>query len=536
MGLNNPSHTGSFAPLGLSYIECLKTPPSPGTDLDCSAPIPIACGETKVGNNANGIAAANTYNCFPNLVDGAEVVYQFTNPVAQNVLITLTGLQEDLELLLLKPCDRNNCMDYSDRTGTSPEAIFAQSLPAGTYFIVVEGYLGSTSTYSINVQCGNSIVNGALNCTGAPAITCGQTQMGNTATGSDQVIQYGCAPAYMSGKEKVFVFSTPVQKVVQVKLSGLSADLDLFVLDQCDPNDCFKSSNKSGTEEEGVVFTATAGKTYYIVVDGYFDQEGSFSLSTTCFDPCPPNVDCPYEIGGPGNQQCINAQVLECGQPVSGNNSTGQANASFYACPGSHTNGKEVVYKFQNTTTQDITIILSGLSANLDLYLLNGCSIFNCLFSSHKSGNSNEGMVAQALPPGEYFIVVDGYNGAVSGYSLVVTCSDPAVHCQMMDLVEGTNFISSNVVPLDPAIEVMFPPSAQSKIVAIENQYNQSFSPFAQSNPNDFDDWDFRKGYRIKVLQPVTIQVCGEKADPHTPIPMSPPPRRAFRSTTGQLT
>ncbi len=302
-GANDPNATGSFVPFGLSYIECLKTPPPPGTALGCSSPIPIACGETKTGNTSNGTSAAISYNCFFNLVDGPEVVYEFTNPITQNVLITLTGLQEDLEVLLLDACDRNSCIRFSDRTGKIPEALLANNLPAGTYFIIVDGYLGSDSPYTLHVTCGsNTTINGTLDCTGAIAAQCGQTITGNTNNGSDQIVQYGCSATYNSGKEKMYALTLTENKVVSARLFGLSADLNLIVLNACDPAACFASSSRSGTEDDAVLFYATAGKTYYFVVDGYFDAEGPYSLSFSCWDPC---TNCPtdYDLNGSGQYQ-----------------------------------------------------------------------------------------------------------------------------------------------------------------------------------------------------------------------------------------
>lgn len=530
-GANDPSATGSFAPFGLSYIECLKTPAPPGTALDCSAPIPIACGETKTGNTANGTAAAISYNCFFNLVDGPEVVYEFVNPVTQNVLITLTGLQEDLEVLLLDACDRNNCILYSDRTGKIPEALLANNLPAGTYFIVIEGYLGSDSPYSLHITCGsNTTNNGTLDCAGATAVQCGQTYTGNTNSGTDQIVQYGCSTTYNSGKERVYSLILPENKAVSARLFGLSSDLNLMVLSDCNPASCITSSSRSGTEDDGVIFYATAGKTYYFVVDGYFDAEGPYSLSFSCWDPCT-NCPNPYNLNGPdstGNGPCKVAQTLQCGVPVSGNNNNGNAYADYYSCPNSYTYGKEVIYKFTLTETQDVTVILSGLSANLDLYVLDDCSVFNCHAASHKTGTSDEGIVLQALAAGTYYVVVDGFNGVISGYSLVVNCSNSALNCQKIDLVKGSNFISSNILPIDPAIDAMFPPSGQSKIISIESQANLSYSPNAQTDPKIFGEWDFRKAYRIKALEPVSIDICGEKADPDTPIPFFAKTQQGF--------
>jgi hypothetical protein len=519
---NEPSATGSFVPFGLSYLNCLKTAATPGSNLGCDAPIPIACGETKIGNNADGVFQAVAYSCFDNLVDGPEVVYIFTNPVQQNVLITLSGLQSDLELLLLQACDHNTCIEVSDRTGPSPEAITAENLPAGTYYIVVEGYLGASSNYQLAVACGSTIpTNGTLDCGAPTALTCGQTISDNTNTGSDLILQYNCSNGYESGREKIYAFSTPdTNRFVVISLEGLSADLDLFALSECNVDACFAASDNEGLTPEQLTFIVAPGRIYYVVVDGYFDQQSPFTLTAECYEYDPnymPCDTCPvpdYQV------DCSQAQPLTCGVPTTGNTQDGQWNAYYYSCHG-QADGKELVYTFDNPITQDVTFILSGLSENLNLFVLNDCNIFNCIGVGNKTGTSDEGIVKQALLPGRYYVVVEGFDALTeSGFTLLVNCTNSSLICQDIPLVPGTNFISSNILPIDPSIEQIFPPSAQSLIISIENQNNQVYSPSAQTNPDDFDDWDFRKAYRVKALAADTLHICGNaKADANTPIP-----------------
>lgn len=90
--------------------------------------------------------------------------------------------------------------------------------------------------------------------------------------------------------------------------------------------------------------------------------------------------------------------------------------------------------------------------------------------------------------------------------------------CYELALVAGVNFVSIPIIPLDPAIEVLFPAGAQSPIAAIENQENQAYSPLFGTDPGLFGEWDFRKAYRIKALAPATVEVCGTPAPPDTPI------------------
>lgn len=76
-------------------------------------------------------------------------------------------------------------------------------------------------------------------------------------------------------------------------------------------------------------------------------------------------------------------------------------------------------YKFQATDDGTLTIDLTGLSADLDLYLLN--STGTELAKPYKSGATSENIVWEGLNSGEtYYIKVAPYNGAQSSYSLAV--------------------------------------------------------------------------------------------------------------------
>jgi len=113
-----------------------------------------------------------------------------------------------------------------------------------------------------------------------------------------------------------------------------------------------------------------------------------------------------------------------------GNNWPGSTNAvEDYACGIGNEIGPEYTYHFEMTEFGEVTVHLMGLSADLDLFVLdnNGqpCDPDNCLHMSIAGGPSDETIVFFGFPGQSYYIVVDGYNGSTSSYQLEVQCGGP---------------------------------------------------------------------------------------------------------------
>ena len=114
---------------------------------------------------------------------------------------------------------------------------------------------------------------------------------------------------------------------------------------------------------------------------------------------------------------CASAQPIYCGVPVNGTTVGATNNVNTYGCNSWLQSGPEKVFVLQTTQTGTITASLSNLTADLDVIILDACSESNCL----AEGN-NTATIANASP-GQYFIVVDGYQGAAGNFTLTVNCS-----------------------------------------------------------------------------------------------------------------
>jgi len=95
---------------------------------------------------------------------------------------------------------------------------------------------------------------------------------------------YGCSSFSWSGPEIAWSFSTDRDEPVTIRVTGLSSDLDLFVLEDetCDGSGCIGNSENPELGDESLVFSAEANKTYVVMLDGWEDAESSFTLHADC--------------------------------------------------------------------------------------------------------------------------------------------------------------------------------------------------------------------------------------------------------------
>jgi len=118
-----------------------------GRALVCNDPLWAGCNIVVAGDNTGGPNHADYYNCSSWLEDGPEVVYLLTIPhTPTTVTVTLSDLLQDLDIFLLSTCSENACITYGHYG-------FTIELPAGEYYLVVDGYYGAISSYTLTIEC-----------------------------------------------------------------------------------------------------------------------------------------------------------------------------------------------------------------------------------------------------------------------------------------------------------------------------------------------------------------------------------------------
>lgn len=160
-----PEHSGYFK---LGYNECSiesyvnyvevssgnPSTPTPTATLNpgtaCSPVKTLSCGSTENGSNAGpgSTRKINTYSCTTWLESGPEMVYEFKPNVSGVASLELRGMSADLDLFVLRgQCTSGNCLAFGDQSTIFPIA-------AGqTYFVVVDGYKGAESNYTLSANC-----------------------------------------------------------------------------------------------------------------------------------------------------------------------------------------------------------------------------------------------------------------------------------------------------------------------------------------------------------------------------------------------
>lgn len=117
----------------------------------------------------------------------------------------------------------------------------------------------------------------AIDIGAATPIACGQAAVGTTVGAVNNVSVYGCAPWLpVTGPERVFSLSLQTSRDVDALLSGLSSDLDLFLLTGASPASCVAFGDNA------ISAHGLAAGTYYLVVDGFDGAAGPFQLNVWC--------------------------------------------------------------------------------------------------------------------------------------------------------------------------------------------------------------------------------------------------------------
>ena len=317
----------------------------------------------------------------------------------------------------------------------------------------------------------------------------GSDKHGNAAAGStDKVKDYECKDGKANGEtgnEYTYKFVAECDGNVTLTLLKTSTKpgyLDLFVLDgakACGGATCLAHALMSGTTATKT-FAAKKGQAFFVVVDGYAEFAGEFSIkaqcgcaggkeldcgdkldndldgATDCKDgdcaaalACAPTesnctdkvdndkdgkVDCAdTDCIGKTGCVCKGAEAIGCDKADSWNNG-GLGSTKVvdkYTCLDgivSNETGPEYAYDYVATCTGDLTVTLnktSGANSSfLDLFVLDGakaCGGSSCLGHALMAGNTLTKKVS--VTKGQKLtLVVDGYQTFVGNFTLKTAC------------------------------------------------------------------------------------------------------------------
>ncbi|MFN0213829.1 MAG: pre-peptidase C-terminal domain-containing protein [Saprospiraceae bacterium] len=345
----------------------------------CNNPILLNCSSNYTGSNNTGTYNYTSYPFanYPNGMTGPEAYHRLTIVYPALITITMTHQtqNQDLDLYLLSACNNYNGLAYSQNYLT-PEQI-SINLNPGTYYIIVDGWNGAISNYSLNVNC---------------------TQITSCS-----------APVY----EDIYTSNLACSSV---RLNCQTAGPNAWIW-------AYRQLN-------------TVNWTELPAVSSYFNDLNGLQASTTYEFKC--KIRCSNYVWsewspvrqfstpncGPTGKTCGNPIPAYCGYTYTGNNGSGGYNFNTYKKPNGQTvtneTGPEMYYRITLSTAGPIIISLGGLSGDLDLFLLSNCNNNAVVAWSGNPYAQGEVISLGNLPAGTYQIVIDGWNYTTSNYTLSI--------------------------------------------------------------------------------------------------------------------
>jgi hypothetical protein len=412
---------------------------------DCAGAIALSCGDSVVGETLTATDSGG--NAAP------DVFYKFTGSgTPQLVTISLCGGGTDYDSVLrvFDDCDLLNELAFNDDScGLQSEVSFTSD-GTSTYYIMVEGWGSGAGNFSLDVSCQDPLPND--DCSGAIAVSCGDTVTGSTVGATIDSGAPTCGPAITSpGVWYSFNDDSGLPGDITISLcNGTDFDSKLSIYSgSCGALVCVGGNDDACGLQSEVTFASDGNTQYYILIHSFAGATGNFTLDVTCMPTPPPNdmiansidVD---EIGFPYTDPAVAmpAATTENGNPqgcdltgangvwynfVSGGD--GQANAmivtpggassvTFYTAPDENATETDLVLVPQNTNQ-----CAPGTSASI--YTLAGQAYYVFVL--------NNGAITD--------IVIDGTNLGVSdntiaGFSYYPNPTNGILNLKSVDNIE----------------------------------------------------------------------------------------------------
>ena len=142
--------TPSITPTPTNTGTATKTPtPTATRVLDLGSAIPVVCNSYRVGDTRGNPSNVSAYSCnFAWAETGPEQVYVITITAKTSISAWLSALLPgaDLDVFILSAPYPDACVAYGNWIAT-------YSADPGTYYIVVDGYNGSASSFRLDIAC-----------------------------------------------------------------------------------------------------------------------------------------------------------------------------------------------------------------------------------------------------------------------------------------------------------------------------------------------------------------------------------------------
>jgi hypothetical protein len=258
---------------------CACTPAVPNDT--CGAAASYTVGATVSGNTtcarsdytaSCGFNASSNDAAYAVTLDGTLRAYTFTMTGA-------AGFDTVLHMHSAAACgptDEVACTDDSGSVNVS--TITPSNLPAGTYYLVADGFgSGNLGSFMLTSSAGAEANNDT--CAQAITLTRNGTYRGNTAGRAHNFFS-SCGTSSTAAPDVVFAIPVPAGRSVTVTTCGSSFDTILYASTTCGSSTVC-NDDSCGLQSSITLPTPATATTYFVVVDGYSGASGAYTLNVS---------------------------------------------------------------------------------------------------------------------------------------------------------------------------------------------------------------------------------------------------------------
>lgn len=389
------------------------TPPPPNEACGAgSIPVDVSAGGTFRGSMLD-VTDDLTASCPRGFSALPDLVYTFTTTSERDVRVTASSTSGGEAMSWeIRPTCASSAGALRCAYG-SPAAGRVHQLPAGTYFLIVEGPSYAEVDFQLDVEflAPTPPALGDL-CSAPIPLTLGVRTPGSLMDHEDDV-ETTCGFHY---REAIYSFTLSERRDVLVEIDGGTTYFNASIRTSC-ADSAGQLRCNGGAPIRQRLRDLPAG-TYFVIVES--SRAPSFQITVTDSVPTTTTVVS-------GNDTCDTAFVVP---PTGGfftGNTSGMTNDYTTAVCGAMAQSRDAAFRVDLTSRRRIVASTEGSAFDTVLHLQGAtCRSGFDLFCFDDSGTGSWSLMDVTVEPGTYYIVVDGWGTAAAGdYALEVQLSDP---------------------------------------------------------------------------------------------------------------
>jgi len=469
-------------------LNCTDNPcPAVGPGDNCADPLPITvpgdlpytdASQYTCGRGDDYAAADMCYGS--GYGDGEDIVYEMTVTTATDVIMTMdpkgtTWTYCEVRTECIPP--NGTCMFYFRSTAGDPYNSGVQTLPAGTYYIIIDTWPSPDCIpdFDLTIEeftgggegdnCGTPIeikVPGDLPYSDVGDYTCGRLNSYDAT----------CLGYYDGGEDIIYWLDVDVATNIDITVDPKTTTyVGMLIDDACPPDaaTCIATTTNSGSGVQQILNVPLSPGSYYIMIDTWpspacipefdlFITENT-GIARCCYgDPQAPSCDdltledceatgsmMSWDMGlNCASNPCPAMQVGDnCGLPIelkipedltydAYDYTCGRVDDYNATCMGSYDGGEDIIYEFDVDAETKLILTLDPMGTTYTgMGISDVCPLdaTTCIAYASNSGSGTYDM-SVTLTPGFYYLMIDTWPSpaCIPEYHLIIeedTCTPP---------------------------------------------------------------------------------------------------------------